>query len=177
MRTRRISTLLALAVVPVVLLAACGGDDSSSSSNTTASSSGSTTTTAKSSSGSSSCNGLKAGTDGIIRVFCDGHATAKVTIGTTQSTLTGGTCEEAGGYYTINFGAVAGPDFKGDKPDYIGALFPDDGSAIQAVTVRIGGAGGLLTSPTGNTSLDKQSVHIEGTTLTDHTPVTADIGC
>src|ERR1041385_1976484 len=87
---------------------------------------------------------LLAACAGEARVFCDGSATAKVVVGGTSSTVKGGSCDEQGGYFAINFGAVTGPDFKGDRPDYIGALFPDGGGAPDAVTIRAGGAGGVL---------------------------------
>ena len=109
-------------------------------------------------------------------MFCDGPATAKVDIGGVKSTVTGGTCDEEGGYYTVNIGAVTGPDFTGAKPNYIGALFPDSGGTPDAVSIRVGGAGGVLNRVTGSVSADKQSIHLEGTTL-ENVAVSADISC
>jgi hypothetical protein len=164
-------------VLSVAVLAACGGsskDDSSSSDGTTSS----TASRDHGSDAATSCGRFAKGKGGIVNVFCDGKAVAHVTIGSASSTLAGGTCEESGGYYTINFGAVAGPDFTGTtKPDYIGALIPDDGTAAQAVTIRSGGAGGLLQDATASVSDDQQSVHLEGTVLGETTTATADIGC
>ena len=167
MRTRRTRALVVVLLVAVAL-GACGGGKGSSADKPPAPRA-STTTKAD------GCKGLQPGKTGIIRVFCGGTATAKVTIGTTKTILIGGTCEESGGFDTVNFGAVPGPDYTGTKPDYIGALFPEKGGAPQAVTVRSGGKGGLVTGATGDISADRQSVHIAGSSA-DGT-VVVDISC
>jgi hypothetical protein len=165
-----VALLLALAVP----LAACGGDDSSSSGTTAPKG---TTDTTQQEVGGGSCGDYEAGKDGVIRTFCDGPAFARITLGGAESTLSGGECTDSGGYYTINFGTVVGGDFTGSThPDYLGALFPDEGGSPEAVTIRVGGKGGLVNGATGNVSVDKESVHLEGTTQ-DGTAVSADIGC
>jgi hypothetical protein len=176
MRRRRLVPVFAFALLVVVPLAACGGDDSGSSSDAKAPSS-TTTEGSGTEVGGGSCGDLEAGKDGVIRTFCDGPAFARITLGGTESTLSGGECTDSGGYYTINFGTVVGGDFTGSThPDYLGALFPDEGGSPEAVTIRVGGKGGLVNGATGNVSVDKESVHLEGTTQ-DGTAVSADIGC
>jgi hypothetical protein len=163
MRTGRL-LLPAVAAALALLGGACGGGDSSPA-----------LTTAHAG-GAQACSDYTPGKDGIIQVFCDGSATAGLTIGSASTKLTGGSCTDSNGYYAINFGAVAGPDFTGDKPDYIGALFPEGTTTAQAVTVRAGGQGGTLTKLSSTVSDDQKSVHIEGTT-TAGDKVTADIAC
>jgi hypothetical protein len=180
MRTSRVTSSLLLLAAVAVPLAGCGGDDGSSASGDAGASSTTTSTLADSggSAAAKPCGSFEAGKGGVVRTFCDGKASIKITLGGTVKTLTGGTCEESGGYYTLNFGTVIGTGFEGDRPDYFGALFPDGGGPPQAVSVHVDGLGGLIENATGSVSADKQSVHIEGSTSDkDPDPLVADATC
>lgn len=164
----------------IAMLAGCGS--SSSSASTTASTTASSTSVAPSSStdsssssssaassaapsgGTSSCSKYKGGEGGVIRTFCDGSATATITLAGHENTLKGGTCAQSGGYFTVNIGVVAGPDFTGTKPDYLGLLLPPAGGAVSSQTFA-GAAGGtrfLVTGGTGSVSPDFKTVSLTG---------------
>jgi hypothetical protein len=174
MRTSRVTTSLLLLAALAVPLAACGGDDSSSASKDDSGGATTTSTTEAHSDGGGTakgCGSFEAGKGGVVRTFCDGSASIKITLGGTVKTLTGG-------YYTLNFGTVVGAGFEGEHPDYFGALLPDGGGPPEAVSVHVDGLGGLIEHATASVSADKQSVHIEGATSDkDPDPLVADATC
>jgi hypothetical protein len=70
------------------------------------------------------CHKYPQGAAGVIRTFCDGPAVVTLTIAGAPRTLTGGTCSNAGGIFSLNLGVVSGPDLAGAKPDYFGITVP-----------------------------------------------------
>jgi hypothetical protein len=109
------------------------------------------------------CSSYTGGKNGVIRAFCDGTATATITLGGKTTTLKGGDCEKSGGYFAINIGVVAGPDFTGSKPDYFGAVLPQSGGAFSQTgfTGAVGGASFLATA-SGTVSSDFKTVTATG---------------
>ena len=155
------------------LLAACG-------SSTTTGTSGPTSSAGAPSSqaGASGCG--SAGQPGVLHVFCDGTATASVTIGGTTKTLTGGTCEEQAGMFTINVGtAIDDTNWPAGtpKPDYLGLIY--DGTGQPTVfSARLDGtlAAAVTTGRTGSLGADKKSATIAGKTYKG-VPISASVTC
>jgi hypothetical protein len=69
------------------------------------------------------------GQPGVIRVFCDGPATAELVIGGRTFTISGGECETADGNLAFNAGVVA-MGFEGPPPDYLGMLMSPGGDPV-----------------------------------------------
>jgi len=172
----------AVALVLVLGLAACG----SSGSDAASSDSGAAKTTAASGGdsggggGSSSCDGYTNGKDGVIRTFCDGTATVKITTDGKTHEIKGGTCEMSQGYFSVNIGVVVDQTHTGSKPDYFGGLFPEkagdfSGDKVTA-TFTVDGKGVPLRDVTG--THDAKSVTFTGTPYgIDGGPVTGTVTC
>jgi hypothetical protein len=173
-------------------LAACGSSATTTSSAPT-SSAGATTlsatkvspTTASTGSSASSggavgaCGKYTDGKDGVIRTFCDGSATATITLAGKTTTIHGGTCEPSGGYFTVNAGVVTGTGFTGTKPDYLGVLLPPAGGAFTHVGFT-GSASGttIFAAASGTVSSDLKTVSASGTnSLGTPGPITIKIDC
>jgi hypothetical protein len=112
-------------------------------------------------------------------VFCDGPAAAKVTIGSTTTTLSGGSCDEAEGQLAINFGVVVSIDFPASKqrPDYVGAILEPKTGATSAFTARVGGTGGIVLNPKGTVGVGNKSATISGALMQGGSAVTVDVTC
>jgi hypothetical protein len=170
--------LAAVAVLAGVALAAgaCGGSKSDDSAKRAPATNA---TAAPSSKAAGGCaDGVEAGKDGVLRVFCDGTARATVSIGSLTKQLVGGQCTETSGELAINFGAAAGPDYPAakPKPDYLGLLVPDGTSTVEAPTVRIDGRGGNVAHNTATVAADRRSLHVTGALLAGD-PVSIDVTC
>lgn len=172
------------AVAIALLLAGCGssGSDASSSdggdkASTTAAAGGSDS---GGGGGDSACGGLTNGKDGVIRTFCDGTASVKITSGGKDHVIKGGTCQVSGGYFNVNIGVVVDQTYSGTKPDYFGGLFPEkdgdfSGSTVAA-TFTVDGKGVPLRDVTG--THDGTSATFSGTPYGgDGGPVTGTVTC
>jgi hypothetical protein len=117
-------------------------------------------------SGGGTCGPYKTGSGGVVRTFCDGTADVKVTAGGRQYEIKGGTCADAGGYFTLNAGVVIGLDFSGAKPDYVGADFPATSSSFTDVSVPINAGGqSYVVKASGTVAADKKSGQLSGPTV------------
>lgn len=147
-----------------------GGATSSPSAPTTAASSASPPAeTSQSASGGGAgggCGSYSGGKNGVIRTFCDGTATAAITLAGKTTTLRGGDCEKSGGYFAVNIGVVAGPDFTGAKPDYLGTVLPQSGGAFPK-TGFTGAVGGVsfLANASGTVSAGFKTITATGTNV------------
>jgi len=162
--------IVVAAVGMMLVLAACGS--SSSGSDAASSDGGSTKTTTASGGdagggggGTNTCKGYTNGKDGVIRTFCDGTASVKITSGGKDHVIEGGTCEVSQGYFSVNIGVVVDQTHTGTKPDYFGGLFPEkagdfSGDKVTA-TFTVDGKGVPLRDVTG--THDAKSVTFTGT--------------
>jgi len=115
----------------------------------------------------SSCSTYKGGRNGVIRTFCTGKATAKVTVGGVATVIKGGTCAKSGNYFTVNVGVVVGPGFKGPKPNYFGLDAPPKATTFTnaVLSYAVGGKGGYATSNSGTVAPNHKSGTFSGTDL------------
>ena len=115
----------------------------------------------------SSCSAYKAGRNGVIRTFCSGPATAKVTSAGTTTVIKGGTCGKSGNYFTVNVGVVVGPGYKGPKPNYFGLDIPPKATSFTnaVLSYATGGVGGYATTNSGTVVPNHKSGTFSGTDL------------
>jgi hypothetical protein len=180
-----LSRTVLIVLTGMSVVTACSSSKPSAQSTTSAagsssSSSSSASSTTSAPSGGGDCGqGLHAGSGGVVRVFCDGPATAKVTIGSTTTTLSGGRCDEAEGQLAINFGVVVSIDFPKSqpRPDYVGAILELKTGAASAFTARVGGTGGIVLNPKGTVGAGNKSATVSGTLMQGGGAVNVDVTC
>jgi len=175
-----IKRLMILVATAALALAACsassGGSDAPTSDDAK---DASTTTAASNDGGGSSQCGADDGADGVIRSFCDGPATVTFEIGDTSGEVGGGTCEESGGYFTVNAGTVVGADFDGTQPDYAGILLPPTEGEFSgndaSFTITFDGTPYVVTEASG--SYDASGGTFSGTVMYDDTVISGSFTC
>lgn len=183
MAKRLLVALLALAAV-LLALSACGSSESGTAEDTVVDSDkgvdGAESKADEESDQANSCDGYTAGEDGVIRTFCDGTASVKLTVGGDRYELSGGECVTQGGYFSVNIGVVTGSDFTGTKPDYFGSNMPeaagDYGSGDQAfATFAVDGTSYSVPNTIG--SHDGDTATFSGTTTDGGIEVTGTVSC
>jgi len=119
---------------------------------------------------SSGCASYKPGKKGVVRDFCNGKAVVKVVVGTTTTTIKGGTCASSGGYFTVNAGVVVDTTFKGSKPNYFGLDAPPHATTFSnaVLTYTVSGTGSYATNNTGTVASNHKSGTFSGTDQSGH---------
>lgn len=124
------------------------------------------------------CGDLE-GEAGVLRTFCSGGGVASFTIGDTEGEIDGGECETGGGYFSFNAGVVTSGDFEGAAPDYAGFSLPEADGEFSgdgvAASITFDGEAVAITEVTG--SHDAEGGTLEGTSITDGTPVSVTFTC
>ncbi|HEX3794733.1 MAG TPA: hypothetical protein VHV57_09560 [Acidimicrobiales bacterium] len=114
------------------------------------------------------CSSFKPGSKGVTQTFCTGSAVVKITVGTANTVIKGGTCATTGGFFTVNAGVVVDAySYKGAKPNYFG-LEAKSGSSTFANAVlafTVGGSGSDATKNTGTIAANQKSGTFTGTDL------------
>jgi hypothetical protein len=96
------------------------------------------------------CSGYQAGSNGVIRTFCDGPGAVTVTLNGASRTLKGGSCEQAGPMFSFNLGVVTGAGAPKPYPDYVGLTAQGAGKFSNAVLVlHLDGKSYLVSPNTG----------------------------
>jgi hypothetical protein len=134
-------------VVVVIVAGGCGSSGGGSDGAEGGSGGGASGSPSSAGGGGGGCGDHEGGKGGVIRTFCDGSATARVDVGGADFEVGGGECQDAGDIVSFNAGVVIGPDFTGDKPDYVGANVPKADGAFTSdglVTVTVDGESLLL---------------------------------
>jgi hypothetical protein len=182
-------TMSAWVAVTILLIAGAAG--CSSSDDAGEESGGTVTTTGQSDDGASNdgagndagrgaagCSEYE-GQPSVIRVFCDGPAAAEVTIDGETHSISGGTCEEGGGYLSFNAGVVTGAGFEGDVPDYIGVNVPEEGGDFTDITVAVSfdGATYALAESSGTADVDAGIIEFSGTAMGEDTEISGSLDC
>ena len=123
------------------------------------------------------CRAYAAGTPGVERSYCNGPAVVKVTIGSRDHQLTGGSCRTVGGMFVLNLGVVSGPDLGGPKPDYVGLTVPTTTGAFNnaVISVILDGKAYALAGNSG--TLAPNGGTFQGAAAADGTPVSGSFTC
>jgi hypothetical protein len=118
----------------------------------------------------SGCASFKPGKNGVVRDFCNGKAVVKVVVGTSTTTIKGGTCASSGGYFTVNAGVVVDPTFKGSKPNYFGLDAPPHTTTFSnaVLAYAVNGTGDYATKNSGTVASNHKSGTFSGTDLSGH---------
>jgi hypothetical protein len=126
----------------------------------------------------STCSAYRSGKNGVIRTFCTGTATATVTVGSTTTTMKGGTCAKSGPYFTVNVGVVVGPGFKGIKPLYFGLDIPPKATSFTngVLSYAVGGTGGYAATNSGTVTSNHKHGTFSGTDM-NGAPVRGTFSC
>lgn len=96
------------------------------------------------------CSGYTAGSNGVIRTFCDGPGVLTIVLGGASHTLRGGACDATGPMYSFNVGVVTGMGAHEPYPDYVGLTSPKPGPFQNAViAIHLDGKAYRVTSNTG----------------------------
>ncbi len=162
---RGFGALVCLGLVGALPLAGCGA-----AAGTQASSGGVTAQSSSGGGGAAAATGCAAwtpGKDGVVRTFCDGPATAIVTIDGKSTTVKGGSCEMSGGMFSFNLGVVVSTGFPAGKtkPDYVGLMLMSASATEGEVTMTLNGQSELMASAEAKLAADKKSAKAHGTTL------------
>jgi len=193
-----VSTATLLAAV-VLTIAGCGSSGSSSNlaasrpgtaateapasntnTNTNANTSASGGASASGSSSTSCSHGLQPGANGVVDIECGGLATIHITAGSVSKSITGGTCREAGGTWTVTAGVITQYGvYSGPPVDVVSvAATVGKDATIQA---ELSGKMLLVESASFTLSADHKSAHLAGTSNRNadiaSTPTTVDVTC
>lgn len=182
MRIRaELALLVAVVLVALVSASACTSSKRAGSPATSASRSSAAPTTAPKTAPAPAggCgSGARAGSGGVVQVFCDGTATVRVTLGSSAHTLHGGTCAVSEGQLAVNVGAIVGVDYPVEKakPDFVGILVEPRSSTVDAFTVFVGGDGGVVQGAKATLSDGDRHLVLTGT-VTPLGDVRAEVVC
>lgn len=194
MKNRHPGTAMTLAVTlaSTLIVAGCGGSGGSGSSGSgaaagtsTAATSGSAGSGTGSGAGSSaaptnagggaSCRGVSMNQPGVVRLFCDGAATATVTLAGKKLAFRDGTCADESAGFSANFGVVTTAEFTGTRPDYLGVTLVKEGPG--SIAVVSGGTSYAVVNATVKMSADKKTVHGEGALMRGNGTAIVDVTC
>ena len=130
---------------------------------------------------SASCShGVQPGAAGVVDIECGGPATVQITAGSVSESITGGTCRQAGGTWTVTAGVITQYGvYTGPPVDVVtvAATVGKDAS-VQA---ELGGKMLLVDSASFALSAGGKSAHVAGTSNRNadiaNAPVTVNVTC
>ena len=132
-------------------------------------------------SGSSSCShGVQPGAAGVVDIECGGPATVQITAGSVSESITGGTCRQAGGTWTVTAGVITQYGvYTGPPVDVVSvAATVGKDASVQA---ELGGKMLLVDSASFALSAGGKSAHVAGTSNRNadiaNAPVTVNVTC
>lgn len=183
---------LAVTLAGTATVAGCGGSGAPSSSGSGAAAGTSTSATSGSAGsgtgsgagssaaptnagGGAACRGVSMNQPGVVRLFCDGPATATVTLAGKKLTFRDGTCADESAGFSANFGVVTTTEFTGTRPDYLGVTLLKEGPG--SIAVVSGGTSYAVVNATVTMSPDKKSVHGEGALMRGNGTAVVDVTC
>lgn len=125
--------------------------------------------------GGAACRDVSMNQPGVVRLFCDGPATATVNLAGKTLTFRNGTCADGSAGFSVNFGVVTTTEFTGARPDYLGLTLLKEGPG--SIAVVSGGTSYAVVNATVKVSSDKKTVHGEGALMRGNGTASVDVTC
>jgi hypothetical protein len=174
---------VAVSVIALASITGCAGGPSASQpiGDGAPSSSAPTTqapaTQAPAGGGDATCEAWS-GKPGVVRVFCTGPATAKLTVDGKEAALSGGECEALGTTVAFNLGVVTSDLPAGTtKPNYLGIIIDTSGKAATSVAYTVGGTADVVLKAKTSLAADGKSGTLTGDSMTTNAKVSITYNC